>query len=291
MGSSTASAASARNVEVGRRLPFVRLDDDTIQCFESPVIEALKLGQGLGRVSTLEAVALFLSAAAEALVKEALGEEALGEEALGEDQHSRDCYHARLIETSETLHRSLGPLVDFLRKDGEECTLLRSVDGCAPSDTADATEGAKGASEEKVRLSPQFKAWTTALRAVAKRAPAPHPALQQCCICGEHVKGGTCGMAQHVRGRGHCEKVALRLLQSRPGCTNGPESVNGPESEAAAAEVLAELSTAPLAKSPLEPPDVAAAILKEALDQQRHAFELEQGQETRQLLARAAGLC
>ena len=41
-------------------LPFVPLDDSKVKLHHSPLIEALKAGQGQGRISTLEACALFL---------------------------------------------------------------------------------------------------------------------------------------------------------------------------------------------------------------------------------------
>ena len=45
---------------INPKLRFVRLNENSVASFHSPLIESLKAGQGLGRISTLEAMALFL---------------------------------------------------------------------------------------------------------------------------------------------------------------------------------------------------------------------------------------
>jgi protein-L-isoaspartate(D-aspartate) O-methyltransferase len=50
---------------MAKPLVRVRLNEDRVARCTSPLIDALKPGQGLGRISTLEAIALFLSEAAE----------------------------------------------------------------------------------------------------------------------------------------------------------------------------------------------------------------------------------
>ena len=65
----------------------------------------------------------------------------------------------------------------------------------------------------------------------------------------------------HLRGRRHCEAVAQRYLR-------GAEPALVP-TEGAAAAVLHEHSTVPLASAEVEPPDFALALLSEALSRTR----------------------
>lgn len=192
----------------------VRLDSAAIASRRSPLIEALKEGQGLGRISTLEAMAFFLSE-----VHGKLGAGKITQPWLSDDR------------TSAELLANLDHLVEWIRTHRSRCPHKAGVD--------------------KRTLS----AWTEQLRVEAESVVAPF-GLRHCAVCGETLATAI-RLTEHVRGRKHCEQVAVDYLSS---C----ENTSLPDSAHARA-VLKRHSTDVLEQSTPEPPDCAIVTLTNTL--------------------------
>ena len=80
--------------------------------------------------------------------------------------------------------------------------------------------------------------------------------LRRCLVCNIGLSTPV-RMQQHLRGRGHCEMIARCYLR------NHPEKVD-PDNDAAAA-AYREHCTLPLSRCVVEPPDLAAELLRSCL--------------------------
>ena len=156
---------------------YVYLDPSRVAAHSSPLLDALHAGAGRGRLSTIEACALFL------------------EEAHGDS----DSAAAARCE-AQALRASLSLIVEYVRT-------LRHEEGVGE---VRAVRGGGGAE----RAHPQHADWVVAIEAAARAHAATHACprgLRRCCVCGAalstHLR-----MQQHLHGRRHCEAVAKRWL-------------------------------------------------------------------------------
>ena len=157
-----------------RPLRHVGLDERRIARHTSPLIEALRAGAGLGRISTLEACALFLDEAA------AAGRTAEAAEGSALDDAAR----------------VLRPLVRHIDR---LSALPAPRDPDPPPCPSSAADGV-------------LQAWVRTLQAAARRCAASgvesHAlGLRRCPVCGIAL-ATPLNMTAHVVGRRHCEAVA-----------------------------------------------------------------------------------
>jgi protein-L-isoaspartate(D-aspartate) O-methyltransferase len=220
----------------GSELRTVRLDDALVRAHFSPLIDALKPGQGAGRVSTLEAMAIFLSEVADANV-------------VRPGSHAWDV--DRTVPTA--FMAGLAPLVEHvLSASGRE----RDPGG----------GGGDGGSRAAAHPRGLVQEWTEALRAEAVTTSetvlaALPQGLRHCPLCHETL-ATPLRMPQHLLGRKHASEVAKRALLAHraSGATKRPEFT-----AAAVAAMLHEHSTSVLAACCAEPPDVANVMILDAL--------------------------
>ena len=194
-------------------VPCVALDAALVAKHHSPMIEALKSGQGAGRITTLEACGLFLREAG----------------------HPQAC---------ERLFRALRPLVEYVVSGRR-----RSAAGVRGAARGSRGGGDRGGPEEEEAVSKWASALQTASRAAPERAatddgrdaatPRLHPALRFCSVCGENLATPD-RMWSHLQGRGHCEAVARGFAAS---CAERGEQLPEP-TEAGARNVLVAHSIA-----------------------------------------------
>jgi len=228
--------ARALVTELGNRCPQlrgVRLNDRLVAAHESPLIEALRAGCGRGRVSTLEAMALFLREVAD---------DAVG----GSTSQTR----AFASEDASTLLDGLAPLVEHVRRERAAC---QPAVGPSPANLqvwTSALEAAVASRGEDLGIV---------------------PGLRQCLVCGAALSTPL-RMKAHIRGRKHCEAVAKSFLLAEARgalseCTSdivSRDCMTQP-SQAVASQVLLEFSDRPLSCGAIEPPDLALESLSRVI--------------------------
>ena len=105
------NALHARQIQNStNQLRYVHLDKDRVAAYHSPLIESLKAGQGLGRISTLEAIALLL------------------DEASGAAEAAVGAVAVRPVSSplaSVLIHRGLTPLVSYIKRKKTALSALR----------------------------------------------------------------------------------------------------------------------------------------------------------------------
>ena len=229
-----------------KQLQCVSLDPDRVSLQTSPLLEALHPGAGKGRVSTLEACALFLEETCSSSTAE------LEEEAAA----AVDGSVAGACLTARKLRAALTPLVEY-------CSKQKMQEGGG-------SNGSGNGSGKSVEH-PYSSEWLTAIEAASQQQQAANEqatgtggkhalpkGLRRCGVCGAalstHMR-----MQRHLLGKRHCEAVVRRVL------VDAPPTLRPDTSSAAAA--LHVYSTVPLSKSEVDPPDVALAALSEAFEQ------------------------
>ena len=231
-------------------LRFVKLDDGEVARYESPLIEAMRTGAGRGRLSTLEACALFLDAEVSAF-------------RAGRLVGSRP--RARIF--ARTVVDGMAPLVAHICSE-----LRRGRDGYQNGAVGGSGSGGSGCGGGE---HPHFRSTVSGLEAAAKRLkkgkgadrggdgaggfPVGPVGLRRCVVCGA-VLATPMHMVNHVNGRRHLEAVARRMLASLPKDAARPDLC--PEAVDA---IIAAHSTALLDVCSPEPPDVAVMALEDAL--------------------------
>ena len=231
-------------------LRFVKLDDGEVARYESPLIEAMRTGAGRGRLSTLEACALFLDAEVSAF-------------RAGRLVGSRP--PARIF--ARTVVDGMAPLVTHICSE-----LRRGRDGYQNGAVGGSGCGSSGCGGGE---HPHFRSTVSGLEAAAKRLkkgkgadrggggaggfPVGPVGLRRCVVCGA-VLATPMHMVNHVNGRRHLEAVARRMLAGMPKDAARPDLC--PEAVDA---IIAAHSTALLDECSPEPPDVAVMALEDAL--------------------------
>lgn len=221
-----------------QRIPCVALDAAAVSNHRSPLIEALKSGQGMGRITTLEACGLMLREAGDPQAAEGL---------LGALQPLVDYVRAMLAPQPSPLPRLSGE--PHPRPSFPEKSVLPIL----------ADPGAR-----------EMSKWSSALQRVARAVPEAHAgvhhALRFCVVCGDNLATPD-RMQPHLRGRRHCEAVARRHLSIQRCAKSDPPKEpevcgDGSITDERALEVLAKYSAGPLLEWPPEPPDVALVALR-----------------------------
>lgn len=208
-------------------LRFVQLDKGLVSATFSPLIEALRAGCGLGRISTLEAIALFCNSLDD------------------EVEHNA-------TRTAEALLRNLDPLVRHVTAGKSNWRPLPSLRHRFVGEWTDAI-----VAEARVSLSDSSEVPPegSAHRGVDLSTPL---GLRQCVVCNAALSTPL-RMRAHLEGRKHCEAVARRFLENSP-VDSRPNSVT-------AASAFVEHSSRPIALSAdsVEPPDVALDMVMRVL--------------------------
>ena len=206
----------------------------------SPLIESLKAGQGLGRISTLEAIALLL------------------DEASGAAEAAVGAVAVRPVSSplaSVLIHRGLTPLVSYIKR--KKTALSAAAAATRPRSIRKALR----------------REWVDALRRAASACAtkendgalagfsAPPLGARHCSLCGETL-ATPIRFAEHTRGRKHCDVVVRRMLSDPD--ARAEEGIPRP-TEQRAREVYEKYSALPLSRLVPEPPDIALVHVLEGL--------------------------
>ena len=226
-----------------KQLQCVSLDPDRVSLQTSPLLEALHPGAGKGRVSTLEACALFLEETCSSSTAK-----------LEEAAAAIDGSVAGACLTSRKLRAALTPLVEY----------------CSKQKVQEGGGSGSGSGNGKSVEHPYSSEWLTAIEAASQQQAAHQQAtgaggkhalpkgLRRCGVCGAALSTHK-RMQRHLLGKRHCEAVVRRVH------VDAPPTLRPDTPKAAAA--LHVYSTVPLSKSEVDPPDVALAALSEAFEQ------------------------
>ena len=251
----------------GTDLQCVRLDPDKVECHRSPLIEALKSGQGQGRISTLEAIALFLQEAAETMetmeIIETMGIE--------------NCLKKR---AEILLNQGLPPLVHFVEV--KKQTVTRS-------DTTKKTTASSQIISKTIK-----KQWVAALRSAALKETSLASflrdtfGLRYCCICGETL-ATPIRFVEHIKGKKHCEKIVQEMIRESIAVNKSDNVFFDAPTEIAASKAFTKYSTIPLSHLIPEPPDVALMHMLSALHKAKANAEDEAKRREAEMEMKASG--
>lgn len=277
VGDACSRASQRKSNQAGvTPLCFVRLSDELVGGFFSPLIESLRKGAGRGRISTLEACGIFLAeaeatfAASPSTVQ---NDVAHGNARNGASMEARQPLGGRIFSRfgvlSQRVHAGLVPLTEHVS------THLRISD---PRAWISLPNERTKSSVRTQKPPPNFGTVVAAMEMAAKEESAASlfPAgLRRCVVCGA-VLASPLQMKGHVLGRRHCEMVAHLYVtentqkfengcESRPKFTQSRPVVTPPNASEAKAGFI-QFSSVPLGLCVPEPPDVALVALNKALE-------------------------
>jgi protein-L-isoaspartate(D-aspartate) O-methyltransferase len=242
-----------QTLDSAKRICYVRLDEDRVAAYHSPLIEALKAGQGQGRISTLEAIALFLDEASNISGSEGAAATTAAAPAAAA---------ASGMAATPNDDNGMCPLASVLIQQG----LMPLVTYITQKKTAAAfTAVGRPCVIRKVLK----KQWVDALRHAAATdgtfAPAtfspPPLGARYCSLCGETL-ATPIRFAEHTRGKKHCDKVLRQMLLDPEA---GANMDLAPPTDYRARKVYQQYSALPLSRLSPEPPDVALVHVLEGL--------------------------
>ena len=215
---------------------------------KSSLLEALHAGTGRGRPSTLEACALFIAEASQAM-----------QLASTDGESNAELHTALCTRLDWEVQRMLSPLLDYIKA-------LPSGSSAVRRTATMVTMADEESCETSKTIETHLGAWATALQQEARklgRSTAEDHithalGLRRCHVCNTTL-GTPLNMRSHIEGRRHCEAVArhhLRTISSlRQECGRSPDQPSD------LAAVFEEHSNKPLRAAIAEPPDVALTAL------------------------------
>ena len=221
-------------------IQFVRLNQKKVNKYQSPLIEALKEGQGQGRITTLEACALLCA-----------------------EMNQQQMYHQMLQcmkgLTEYILRQRMKQILSF-RKPRYYTKWLEYIRHAAAATAGAGVGGGAGAGDAACGGDDNSDSYSDGATGTAIILPL---GLRSCTICCETLATPV-RMLEHVCGKKHCERVFRTYLSSSSSVTDDLGGVE-PNIENAK-KIYQTWSTDLLAHVVPEPPDIALVVITASLN-------------------------